>query len=349
MGCNRCSKLPIFDEEDISVCILVPTDHHIKPIQAMLERAGLKHSIDEDVFLVDVKTLDQLIAMFDSMNLSYIEKNDIRLMPIDRGDKFDFKNLKYLRSLDYWLEIFSGQDVLDVLMNSSLITLFQPIVRPQTKEIYGYEALTRGVRKDGSLIPPDELFKKAKNMDLLFFLDRLCRETVIKNAAQHNIDKKVFINFIPTSIYDPEKCLKSTDEALEKYKLNPESIVFEVVETEYIEDYRHLNHILSYYKNKGYSTALDDIGSGYSTISSLLTLETDYMKIDMELIKNIDKNLENQRKVRKYIHIAKENNIISLAEGVETEAEVDLLVAMGIDLIQGYYYAKPSEIPVIQV
>ncbi len=349
MGCDRCSKLPIFDDKDITVCILVPTDHHIIPIQTELEKTGLKYTIDEDVFLVQVHELEQLIIMFHKMNLSYIEKTDIRIMPINKGDKFDYKNLRYLRSLDYFLEIFSGEDVLDVLMNERLITMFQPIVLPKTNEIYGYEALTRGVRKDGSLIPPDELFKKAKNMDLLFFLDRLCRETVIKNAAMHNIDKKVFINFIPTSIYDPEKCLKSTDEALEKYKLDPKKIVFEVVETEYIEDYRHLNHVLSYYKDKGYSTALDDIGSGYSTISSLLTLETDYMKIDMELIKNIDKNQENQRKVKKYIHIAKENNIISLAEGVETKEEVDILVEMGIELIQGYYYAKPSQVPIIDI
>ncbi|WP_347353670.1 EAL domain-containing protein [Acetoanaerobium noterae] len=99
------------------------------------------------------------------------------------------------------------------------------------------------------------------------------------------------------------------------------------------------------YKDKGYGTALDDIGSGYSTIASLLSLDTDYMKIDMDLIKNIDKNIENQQKVRMYIQIAKENHIISLAEGVETKEELDILMEMGIELVQGYYFAKPSEIP----
>ena len=171
-------------------------------------------------------------------------------------------------------------------------------------------------------------------MDLLFFLDRLCRETVIKNAAKQNISKKVFINFIPTSIYDPQKCLKSTDEALTKYKLDPKNIVFEVVETDYIEDYPHLNNILSYYKGKGYSTALDDIGSGYSDINALLALNPKYMKIDMNLIKNIDTKPKKQEKVVNYIKVAKENNIIALAEGIERKEEADVLIEIFFYLIK---------------
>ena len=345
MECKRCSELPIFKKKNIDVCILVPTKHHIAPVKSELERANVSYTLDEDIFVAQVIDLEQIVEIFDSMNLSYIEKRDIRLMPLGRFSIIDFKELKYLRTLQYWIDVFTGKDLLYILENSSLITMFHPIVNPNTGEIYAYEALTRGVREDKSIMPPNELFEKARSMDLLFFLDRICRETVIKNASEQNITKKIFINFIPTSIYDPEKCLKSTDEALKKYNLKPENVVFEVVETEYIEDYYHLNNILSYYKDKGYGTALDDIGSGYSTIASLLTLETDYMKIDMELIKNINNNPENQQKVRKYIQIAKENHIISLAEGVETKEELDILMEMGIELVQGYYFARPSEVP----
>ncbi len=345
LECKRCSELPVFKKKGINVCILVPTKHHIAPMKSELENENLSYSIDEDVFIAQETNLEQIVQIFDKMNLSYIEKRDIRLMPLDRFTDLDFKNLKYLRTLQYWMDVFSGKDFIYILENSSLITMFHPIVNPYTGEIYGYEALTRGIREDKSIMPPNELFEKARSMDLLFFLDRICRETVIKNASEQNITKKIFINFIPTSIYDPEKCLKSTDEALKKYNLSPENVVFEVVETEYIEDYYHLNNILSYYKDKGYGTALDDIGSGYSTIASLLSLDTDYMKIDMDLIKNIDKNIENQQKVRQYIQIAKENHIISLAEGVETKEELDILMEMGIELVQGYYFAKPSEVP----
>lgn len=344
MECGRCSQLPVIEGGDIKVCIIVPTEHHISPIQNKLISENLKFSLDEDTFVVESVEFNKILNMFLSMNLSYIEKRDIKLMPIIKRGEIRYENLKELKSLKYYLDVLSGQDVIYILEKSSLKTLFQPIISARTGEIYGYEALSRGVKKDGNIISPHELFSKAKDMDLLFFLDRLCRETVIKNAAKQNITKKVFINFIPTSIYDPQKCLKSTDKAIRKYNLDPKNIVFEVVETEYIEDYPHLNSILSYYKEKGYSTALDDIGSGYSDINSLLELKPKYMKIDMSLIKDIDIKHENQAKVKNYIKVAKENNILALGEGVEKKEEADILIEMGIDLLQGYYYGKPHEI-----
>lgn len=343
MNCDRCSKIPIF--EDLSVCILVPTEHHIDPVKNSLLLKNINFKLVNDIFLVEEENLEKIINLFLEMNLSCIEKRDIKLMPLSEKNEIKYENLKKLKSLQYYIDFFSGKDILYVLDKSSIKTFFQPIISANTGEIYGYEALSRGIREDGSIIPPNELFSKARNMDLLFFLDRLCRETVIKNAAKQNISKKVFINFIPTSIYDPQKCLKSTDEALTKYKLDPKNIVFEVVETDYIEDYPHLNNILSYYKGKGYSTALDDIGSGYSDINALLALNPKYMKIDMNLIKNIDTKPKKQEKVVNYIKVAKENNIIALAEGIERKEEADVLIEMGIDLLQGYYYGKPCEIP----
>ena len=111
---------------------------------------------------------------------------------------------------------------------------------------------------------------------MLFYLDRVCRESSIRTASMYRITKKLFINFIPTVIYESSLCLQSTDRVLNEEKLNASQMVFEEVETEKVEDYGHLNRILNNYRSKGYSTALDDIGSGYSNISSLLELKKLY-------------------------------------------------------------------------
>lgn len=349
MECEKCHQIPKTNYTDIDLCILVPTVHHLKPLSSLFEEKGLIYRLEDGVFILKSVDLKNILSHIESINLSQLEQSDIKLMPLEHFDSPSFKDLKHFQPLKYWNDLYLSSDLLYVLNNNSLKIMFHPIVDAKSMKIYGYEALSRGVREDGSIIRPDHMFSMAKSTDLLFFLDRLCREQIIKRAFELNIGKRIFINFIPTSIYDPEKCLQSTDNAISKYKLDPRQIVFEVVETEYIEDYDHLSYILNYYRQKGYSTALDDIGSGYATTDGLLALKTDYMKIDMELIRGIHNNPVNQEIVSNYISIARKNGIYSLAEGIETSDEYKYLLELGVDFMQGYYFGKPSEIPVIKI
>ena len=83
---------------------------------------------------------------------------------------------------------------------------------------------------------------------MLFYLDRACREISLKTAAVKNIHAKVFINFIPTAIYDPEHCLQSTVKWANQLEFDPKNVIFEVTESEYVEDLEHLSKILQFYK-----------------------------------------------------------------------------------------------------
>lgn len=343
MPCKRCTELPKTDFKSCQVYLYIPTKHHIDPISKLLNSLSIPFVFNGDYFLFKVDDFKALIASLKLIEFNPLDQKDIKVMPmpIDQGLVFD--TLENLRSLKIWIDLYEGETVLEILRHESIKVLFQPIIDVKNKSIYGYEALSRGLTNKNSLIPPYVLFKKAKAMDLIFFLDRLCRESVIKRAYELGLKEKLFINFIPTSIYNPRKCLETTDAAVAKTDLSPSQITFEVVETEYIEDFEHLNYILDYFKEKGYSTALDDMGTGYADKAFLVSLEPDYMKIDMNIIQGISRDQNKQEKLEAYLKLIEGKNIEALAEGVENEDDLKYIIDQGIHLVQGYYFAKPSE------
>lgn len=343
MKCRRCSLLPIIDYKNIGVCLTVPTRHHIEPIGILLDNNDINWQQDDDAIIFETDDFCWIIEELKKINFSYIELRDIRLLPFSTTEGLNFSSLKNHRNLSYWINLVNSRGFLDILADSRIKVMFQPILRVKDRSLYGYEGLSRGILANEEIMPPDEMFGIARDTDLMFYLDRLCRESVIAASAREHIDSKIFINFIPTSIYDPDKCLQSTDLALKQHGLNPEQIVFEVVETEYIEDFNHLNRILDYYRTRGYSTALDDMGSGYATQEALLGLNPDYLKVDMEIIQGIHLDDSKKRRLDGFLKLGSKHNIITLAEGVETQEEFDYVTAAGVDLVQGYLFGKPLE------
>jgi len=221
--------------------------------------------------------------------------------------------------------------------------LYQPIKDARSYEVYGYEALIRGIDQNSNIISPFRLFEQAKKMDLVFQLDKSTRETIIDVSAKKGLKKQLFINFLPTSIYQPELCLKTTNQAISRNDILKSQVTFEVVETERVKDYEHLKSILEFYRKQGYNTALDDVGSGYNTPEVIKKLQPDLIKIDRAITSQIDKNLENQKILNDYIHLARSLHIKILVEGVETKEEADYLKTVEIDYVQGYYFGKPNE------
>ncbi|NRF91950.1 EAL domain-containing protein [Paenibacillus frigoriresistens] len=230
----------------------------------------------------------------------------------------------------------------ELIMNESVICYFQPIVNAKG-EIYGYEMLSRFTREDGSLIYPNEVFTAAKKRERLYALDRLCRMTAVRYAAP--LKKKAFINFIPTSIYSPEFCLKSTVQLANELGADPSQFVFEVVETEEVGDIAHLKRILAYYNKKGFKYALDDVGEGYSTIELLSELMPQYMKLDIKYVQGVVSDSGKQRIATEFLLGALQIGAVPLAEGVETREDFEWLKKCGYVLFQGYYFGKPSLIP----
>src|SRR5690606_3198546 len=189
----------------------------------------------------------------------------------------DLEQVVFRINREAWKPFSEIETVLDMqwidkVIQKELISChYQPIVNGN-EEIFAYEMLARFQNEDGSMIYPNEIFPAAKSRGRLYALDRVCRMTAVKYAAKL-ADKKAFINFIPTSIYSPEFCLRSTTLLANQLDVDPKQLVFEVVETEQVDDLDHLKKILTYYKEKGFNYALDDVGEGFSTAEVLAELK----------------------------------------------------------------------------
>lgn len=246
------------------------------------------------------------------------------------------------RPLSDVVKVLEMQWIDEIIMKESVTSYFQPIVNADG-EIYAYEVLARFKREDGSLIYPNEVFTAARNRGRVYALDRLCRMIAVKNAAP--LKTKAFINFIPTSIYSPEFCLKSTVQLANQLGIDPSLFVFEVVETEKVDDIEHLKEILAYYKKKGFKYALDDVGEGYSTIEMLADLKPQYMKLDIKYVQGVAVDSKKQHIANRFLEMALQIGSVPLAEGVETREDFEWLKQTGYQLFQGYLFGKPTPMP----
>jgi EAL domain-containing protein (putative c-di-GMP-specific phosphodiesterase class I) len=122
-------------------------------------------------------------------------------------------------------------------------------------------------------------------------------------------------------------------------------VVFEVVESEDVPDTAHLLAILEEYRGAGFAVALDDVGAGYSSLNLLAKLKPDYLKIDMGLIRGVDRDAYKAQVAGKVLEMARALGVLTVVEGVETAGERDWAVAHGADFLQGYLFAKPSAEP----
>lgn len=243
-------------------------------------------------------------------------------------------------------EVLDVQWIDEVIQQQLMICHYQPIVNVE-EQVFAYELLSRFQNEDGSIIYPNEIFSAARVRGRLYALDRACRMSAVKHAASIK-EKKAFINFIPTSIYSPEFCLKSTTALAEELGINPVQLVFEVVETEKVEDIEHLKKILAYYKAKGFEYALDDVGEGYSTMEMLADLKPKYMKLDMKYVQGVSEDKMKQAIAQKFLEKALEVGSTPLAEGIEERADFEWLKEQGYKLFQGYYFGKPEAKPVFE-
>jgi len=347
-GCTRCQSLPTISSQPGRLLVSCDVPELAHKFSLYLKEKNISHSFEDAyTFWIEVGSFCTFLnAILDDRLFDSVEAKAVSLLFLANDTPFTPSKIREAKTVQSYADLINSAQLSVLISKGALTTHFQPIVDLKSNHIYGYESLARGVEDDGSLIYPDKLFKWAREGDMLFYLDRACRETSLKTAAVKNISAKVFINFIPTAIYDPTHCLASTVRWAKQLEFDPKNIIFEVVESDYVSDIGHLKKILDYYKSQGFMVALDDVGSGYSTLNMVAQLLPDIVKIDREIMNHIDTNVANQSIFKAIVSIAKENNIVVLAEGVERQEEVSYASAHGAHLAQGYYFGKPSSEPV---
>ena len=214
---------------------------------------------------------------------------------------------------------------------------FQPIINTTTQTIYAHEALVRGLNGEGA----GEVLSRV-NSDNIYSFDQTCRMTAIESAAALNMQEHLSINFMPNAIYEPETCLERTLATAKKVNFPHERIIFEVTEHEKIENHSLLVDVFTTYKQHGFLTAIDDFGEGYAGLNLLADFQPDIIKLDMQLVRNIHEKRITQIILKGILSVAHELGITVVAEGIEQEGEYLYLRDQGIELMQGYYFARPQ-------
>ncbi|MBQ1488273.1 MAG: EAL domain-containing protein [Lachnospiraceae bacterium] len=229
--------------------------------------------------------------------------------------------------------------LVEKILNGNLFRYhFQPIVSAKDGSIYSYEALMRSDTE--KFVSPLDIIKYAGMMNRLTDVEKATFLNILSIVEEQKVifeGRKVFINSIPgIKILDEDA--KKISGYLEK---DANSVVVELTEEAELDD-RELQTTKDFYRNLGIELAVDDYGTGYSNVANLLRYMPNYVKIDRSLLSEIQNKTQKQHFVREIIEFCHDNGILALAEGIETREELQTVILLGVDLIQGYYTARPA-------
>lgn len=239
----------------------------------------------------------------------------------------------------YKKNILWAQKLNKALIDSRIVPYYQPIVCNKTKQIYKYEALARLV-DDGKIVPPAVFMEAAKTTRQYSTLTKMMIEKTFKAVA--DVPVSISVNFSVDDIKN-EDTIAFFKEKLDEYHV-ADKVIVELTESEGIENYTEVAEFISDIKKLGCRVAIDDFGTGYSNFTHLIHLNVDYLKIDGSIIQNIllDKNAEIV--ARTLVQFARQLEIETIAEFVDSEEILNKVTELDIDYSQGYFLGKPNEI-----
>jgi EAL domain-containing protein (putative c-di-GMP-specific phosphodiesterase class I) len=228
-----------------------------------------------------------------------------------------------------------------MLVKGSISVLAQPIMNLTSGDVYGWEILTRGP-ENSVLHFPDELFQFATQTRLLSRLEFLVVKRALEEIAYRNIKEPVFLNVTAITLAHP-LFLSHVLQCLERHsQLSPKQIYFEITERHQISNMDAMINILKTYREYGFRFAVDDAGSGYSSLQWIGELVPELIKIDRSVIQHVDRIAIKESLLRAIVTAAKEMKCELVAEGVEREEEADVLFRLDVEMGQGFYFARPN-------
>ena len=238
--------------------------------------------------------------------------------------------------------LLNSQEHLNKLLDEELIKYtFQPIVSAKTGKIFAYEALMRS--QLDSLRSPLDIIKLATADSRLYEIEKITFFKAVEgfvNNKEKFKDAKLFINSIPNQVLSNE----DSEKFEQLYGEHLDNLVIELLENEKSNG-NNISKKRNLIKKWDAKLAIDDFGSGYNNEAVLLAITPDFVKIDMEIVRGIDKDLNRQQITKNLISYAKQRKIKIVAEGVETKEELEKIIELGVDYIQGYYFSKPEFVP----
>lgn len=316
------------DGESIADRLIEKLNEHLREYNRI---SGKEYTIELNYGYICVKP-DQISNEMDLLDEVFTKKNVQKNSRRNSGQQTSVKTQE---------EEYNKEDhetVKDIMDKNLFLYAFQPIVSARTGEIFAYEALMRSP-KDRP-VSPLTILKYASIEKRLYHIEYATLNNVFKLVHQNqNIlkGKKIFVNSIPGYFLKEG----DFDKLKHKYKDIFDNVVIEVTEQTESDD-GTIGILLGRSDTNGFEVAIDDFGTGYSNTVNLLKYLPNYVKIDRMLISDIHQEPKKQHFVKNIIEFAHDNGFMALAEGVETLDELKALIRMDVDLIQGFYTARPS-------
>ncbi len=218
---------------------------------------------------------------------------------------------------------------------TGLYMVYQPIVRWSDRSVFGYEALVRS--QEPSLPHPSALFDAAERLSRLSDIGAAIRRSATGDYGSQPREPLLFINLHPSDLLDEQIYDANTP-----LGMFARQTVLEITERARLEQLPDAASKILQLRKLGYRIALDDIGAGYAGLASFALLEPDIVKLDMALVRDLDRAPTKQRLIRSLMEVCRDFGMQVVAEGIETGAERDALLDLGCDLLQGYLFARPD-------
>jgi EAL domain-containing protein (putative c-di-GMP-specific phosphodiesterase class I) len=213
---------------------------------------------------------------------------------------------------------------------------FQPIVHASTRARFGYEALLRST--DKSLPHPGAILDAAERLERIPALGRAVRAQTAKVIASSPVERGVmFINLHLLDLSD-----KQLTSAFAPLSRVASRVILEITERTSLDGQLDLRYRVAELRELGFRIAIDDLGGGHARMGTFNTDDCDFVKLDMSLVRDVEKHQGKQRLIRMITDLCRGQGKMVIGEGVETEAEAKVLVDLGCDLLQGYLIAKPA-------
>lgn len=233
-----------------------------------------------------------------------------------------------------------SRELRDIIRRKRVTTLFQPIVNAVDQSVFGYELLTRGPAKS-SFLNSDVLFSFAREAKLAWALEAIALDCALRRLRTVDLTNRKFLLNLEAEMFSESEF--HIHEIAAFFAEHPGKFVLELTERAAIEDYAAFRELIDGFRSRGMEVAIDDAGSGYASLEAIAALSPDYLKITKSLVSALTEEPIKQDLVRMLVDLATKIGAKTIAEGIETVEEYETCRDLGIDLIQGYYFAHPQE------
>lgn len=314
-------------------------------LRGVLDRFDVSYRMEDGQCIV--AELDWLtmraIVMPMRRDLTHVESQTVSALYKPEGGGLTAADFPKVKTYAQFALVAESQWLNELLDEGRFTSVLQSIVHTaDPRRVFAREALLRGIARDDSVIQPTFLFDAARGCGLLDRLEIAARKAAVRRMVVDEVSENLFINVTPSAIEDPMASLEETIEFIDEAKVGHDRIVFEIVESDKASDLGLMKRLLASHREAGFRVALDDVGAGYSGLNLLHQLRPDFIKLDMELIHGVTEDPYKALITKKILEIATELGIASVAEGVETDDELNWVRENGATYAQGYAISRPT-------